>query len=82
VALLIAVCLTLSGCGGPSKVTKENADKIKKDMNEAEVKAILGEPNIKQDVMGMKQMVWKEGNKTITVQFMNDKVVQSMATGF
>jgi hypothetical protein len=32
-----------SGCGGPSKITKENFDKIKNDMTQKQVEDILGE---------------------------------------
>jgi len=40
-ALLCGVLLC--GCGGPSKVTKENLDKIKNDMTLKQVEEILGE---------------------------------------
>src|SRR5258708_11712514 len=40
-ALLCGVFL--GGCGGPSKITKENLDKIKNDMTLKQVEEILGE---------------------------------------
>jgi hypothetical protein len=42
VILAAALCLVLAGCG--SKITKENADKIKPGMTEKEVSDILGAP--------------------------------------
>jgi predicted Zn finger-like uncharacterized protein len=77
-----------------NKVTKENFDKIKTGMTEAQVKEILGEPTETAgtpdqlpDIPGMPKMprmpggmrvnimVWKKGDNTITVNFMNGKVV-------
>src|SRR5438105_2540198 len=40
--LLLALCLLLPACGGKSKVSQANYDKLKKDMTLADVEAILG----------------------------------------
>ncbi|MGH7171676.1 MAG: outer membrane protein assembly factor BamE domain-containing protein [Gemmataceae bacterium] len=70
-----------------NKVTQENLDKIKIGMTEAEVKSILGEPNVSNDAnprgnrsaganrFGVTALAWKRNNNTIAVMFLNGKVV-------
>ena len=77
---MLVLTATIAGCG--SKVTKDNFDKIKVGMTEKEVTDILGEGKEKAGVgisvpgvnASMKVMVWTDGDKTITVNFMNGKV--------
>jgi LSD1 subclass zinc finger protein len=66
------------------KVTKENYDKIKKDMSEAEVKTILGEPLFTTDESfmglklskGQKCLVWSGRSEDgISVVFEKDKAI-------
>jgi hypothetical protein len=81
-SVVLAVCVVLTGCGG--KLTKANAEKIKVGMTEAEVKAILGEPKVsadtdKQDTppaekSGIRQLTWKESDRTISISFKDGKV--------
>jgi len=80
--------LTLAGCGG-SKVSKDNFDKIKPGMTIAEVEAVLGKATDTKGVSGTigdlagsaKTMIWKDGDKTITVNFVNDKVAAMTSSG-
>ena len=73
--------LTVPGCGG-GEVTKESFDKIEKGMTLAEVEKILGKGELKTggslnvgDVGGStKVYTWVDGDKSITVNFVNDKV--------
>ncbi len=79
--------LTLAGCG--SKVTKSNFDKITNGMTVAEVEGILGKGTESTAASGTvgdltgsaKSVVWKDGNKSITVNFINDKVALKTQTG-
>jgi len=79
--------LTLAGCG--SKVTKSNLDKITNGMTLAEVEAILGKGTEATGASGTvgdltgsaKSVTWKDGDKTITINFINDKVVLKTSTG-
>ena len=74
VAILL---LCLAACG--SHLNQENFDKIREGMSQKEVRQILGDP---VDASGASflglssgEAVWKDDNTTITVQFLNDKVV-------
>lgn len=79
--------LTLAGCG--SKVTKSNFDQIKTGMTVAEVEAILGKGTEATGASGAigdlagsaKSVVWKDGAKSITVNFLNDKVALKTQSG-
>ncbi len=88
VVLATAACALLAGCG--SKVNKSNFDRIKVGMTQTEVEDILGKGEIKNSTsismpganMSGKQETWKDGDKTIMVTYMNDKVsAPPIATG-
>lgn len=70
--------LGLTGCAR-SKITKENFDKIKLGMTQAEVQAILGPPTeaagIEIPLFEGTMSKWTQGDTVITVQFINGKVV-------
>jgi hypothetical protein len=75
------VLLLCCGVGGVvalmtfgSRVTMENYEKIKADMTEDQVKAILGEPTEQSEVLGIKVMEWKSGSNVIEVSFTGHKV--------
>jgi hypothetical protein len=89
-ASALLVCATLTGCGGP--VTKANYDRISADMSEGEVEGILGKPSWESSsieaipgplitVKVIKQCTWRTGDKAITVQFVNGKMIQKVAAG-
>jgi hypothetical protein len=83
------VLLVLPGCGGGNKVTKGNFDKVKTGMALAEVEEILGEGTEQAGVGGAmgglgasgKIVTWTEGEKTITVTFVNGKVAMKAQKG-
>ena len=69
--------LCLAACG--ARLSQENFDKIHQGMSQKEVREILGEP---VDASGARllgfssgEAVWKDDKTTITVHFLNDKVV-------
>ncbi len=70
---------------GCSKVTKENYTKVESGMTVQQVKDILGNPDETKSggvsVLGVgadtTTMTWKSGDKSITVTFVNDKVVKT-----
>jgi outer membrane protein assembly factor BamE (lipoprotein component of BamABCDE complex) len=74
VAILL---LCLAACG--SRLNQENFEKIRDGMSQKEVREILGDP---VDASGASflglstgEAVWKDNKTTITVHFLNDKVV-------
>jgi outer membrane protein assembly factor BamE (lipoprotein component of BamABCDE complex) len=76
--LCLVVSLSLIFCGGP-KLTQENFAKIQTGMTLAQVRAILGEPtessSVDVAVFSGTVSKWKQGDVTITIQFVNGKVV-------
>ena len=74
VAILL---LCLAACG--SRLNQENFDKIHDGMSPKEVREILGEPvdTEGRSFLGIStgEAVWKDEKTTITVHFLNDKVV-------
>lgn len=84
--LLIGVfAWTVGGC---SKVTRANYDKVETEMTMKEVTDILGNPTEKTSagaqlgpLGGTKTSCeWKSGGKTISVEFVNDKVIAKSQT--
>ncbi len=79
--------MTTGGCG--SKVSKSNYDKINNGMTVAEVEKILGEGELQAGgsagIGGLtgsaKVYKWIDGDKTITVTFVNDKVTLKVPSG-
>jgi len=74
VAILL---LCLAACG--SRLNQENFEKIHEGMSQKEVREILGDP---VDASGASflglssgEAVWKDDKTTITVHFLNDKVI-------
>jgi hypothetical protein len=53
----VAFCLVLSGCSGKGKPTKANFDKIKKDMTDKEVEALMGPPAETVDLKAVADLV-------------------------
>ena len=68
--------LCLAAC---SRLSQENFDKIHEGMTQKEVREILGDPvdSSGASFLGLSsgEAVWKDDKTTITVHFLNDKVV-------
>jgi len=78
VALSMVICMSLVSCSG-SKISQENFEKIQTGMALAQVQAILGEPtessSVDVAVFSGTVSKWKARDVTITIQFVNGKVV-------
>ena len=78
VVVVMVICMSLVSCGG-SKISQENFEKIKTGMSLAQVTAILGPPtessSVDVAVVSGTVSKWKAGDVTITIQFVNSKVV-------
>ncbi len=70
--MLLSLCAATIGC---SKVNQENLDKIKSGMTYTEVIGILGKPTSCDSILGGKSCTWKNGEKSIDIQFLSDKVI-------
>lgn len=82
-----AACLLLVFSLACSKIDKSHFDKLKNGQTVEEVKAILGEPTSGADkgidIGGLTgALVWKEGDKTITVGFLMGKAQLITKDGF
>jgi hypothetical protein len=64
--------LILLGC---SKINQENYDKLKVGMDYDEVLEILGKPDNCESILNMKNCIWKESSKSITIKIAANKVV-------
>ncbi len=80
----IVCVVALPGCG--SKITQSNYDQIKPEMADADVVKILGTPTSTNEIKGllgaMSEKVWKDGDKSITIDFMDGKAAMINKTGF
>jgi hypothetical protein len=78
---ILALTLLIVGCGG-NPITKDNYSEIKTGMTIGEVEAILGsgtEQGSSDASFGgisidMKNMVWQDEDKIISITFSHDKV--------
>jgi hypothetical protein len=76
IAIILIICLVpmliLLGC---SKINQENYDKLKVGLEYDEVLKILGKPDNCKSVLNMKNCIWEESSKIITIIIVADKVV-------
>ena len=93
IALITAISLSFSlvGCIG-SKVNQANYDKIETGITGLKiekVKEIMGEPTEQQSGgiglggIGIKgnTMTWKDGNRSISIMFLNDQAISKSQNG-
>lgn len=73
---VLAALLLLTACG--SKLSEENFDQIENGMAKDEVIELLGKPDETSSLelggLSGTSAVWDDGNKRITIQFINNKV--------
>jgi len=60
------------GCG---KINQENYDKLKVGMDYDEVLKIIGKPDNCKSVLNMRNCIWEESSKSITIKVFANKVV-------
>ena len=82
-ASIALLSTALAGCGG--SVSQSNYDKVQTGMTEDQVTSVLGAGKEQSGggIAGMsaKILMWQDGNKSITVSFMNGKVVTKAENG-
>jgi hypothetical protein len=78
VVFIMVICMSLVSCSS-LKISQENFEKIQTGMPLAQVTAILGPPtessSVDVAVFSGTVYKWKAGDVTITIQFVNGKVV-------
>jgi hypothetical protein len=78
VILVMVICMSLVSCSS-LKISQENFEKIQTGMSMSQVTAILGPPtessSVDVAVFSGSVSKWKAGDVTITIQFVNGKVV-------
>ena len=76
IPIILIICFLpmfiLLGC---SKINQENYSKLKVGMEYDEVLKILGKPDNCESILNMKNCIWEESSKSITIQIVADKVV-------
>jgi hypothetical protein len=72
--ILLLLVAMLSGC---SKLTVENYAKIKTGIGYGEVVSILGKPDSCSEALFVKNCMWGNEQKNITVNFVGDKAILS-----
>ena len=78
IALALLISFVLFGC---SKVNRENYDKIKMGMEYSQVIDLIGNPDKCDAALGMKNCVWGNETKNITIGFIAEKVALPTMTG-
>jgi len=78
VILVMVICMSLVSCSS-LKISQENFEKIQTGMSMAQVTDILGPPtessSVDVAVFSGTVSKWKAADVTITIQFVNGKVV-------
>ena len=72
---MMAMVLLLFLCTGCSKLNQENYNKIETGDDYSTITKLIGEPDKCDAVVGIKQCVWGNESKNITVKFVADKVI-------
>ncbi len=76
IPIILIICFVpmfiLLGC---SKINQENYSNLKTGMEYNEVLKILGKPDNCESILNMKNCIWEESSKSITIQIVADKVV-------
>lgn len=75
---LLFAFVSLPGC---SRVNQENYDKLQMGQTYSEVVAVLGKPDQCESVLVAKNCRWGQEPKTITVNFVSDKVILFSSSG-
>lgn len=68
----MSLLLVMLGC---SKLTLENYNKITTGMTYEEVTQLIGSPDECDDVMGVRNCVWGNEKRSISVSFLGGKVL-------
>ena len=68
----VMIVLIVAGC---SKLTMKNYNKLKAGMNYNEVVNTIGSPDKCSDMLGMRNCVWGDEKRSVTITFAGDRVL-------
>ncbi|AWM80461.1 hypothetical protein DKL61_08865 [Gammaproteobacteria bacterium ESL0073] len=68
--------LFLTGC---NKLTQENYNKLQMGMERSKVESIFGKPSDCQNIMSATSCNWSQGDASLKIQFVDNKVVTYFA---
>ena len=68
----VIIVLIVAGC---SKLTMKNYNKLKAGMNYNEVVNTIGSPDKCSDMLGMRNCVWGDEKRSVTITFAGDRVL-------
>lgn len=72
IGIVVLGALLMAGC---SKLTIANYSQVKVGMDYGEVRSLLGEPTACSDLLGARSCFWTEGERSVAIQFVGEKVV-------
>lgn len=75
--LALAFVFVTAAC---SRVTMENYQRLHSGMTYQEIKQILGQPKRCDEAIGLRNCVWGDEQRNITVNFIGDKAVVFAST--
>jgi len=78
---IFTVCCFLFTIFACNQVNRKNYDTLKIGMDYSEVIGIIGEPNECQALLNAKNFNWGKAPKTISIQFVQDKVIITSSNG-
>ena len=81
-ALVLPLCLAVTGCGGGKSFSDDDFKKVKTGMSEKEVNDILGAPvgakEVESPLGKMKTATWKSNGKDYAVAYTDGKVMMAV----
>lgn len=75
-SLTIISLISLTAC---NKLTQENYSKLTIGMERNQVESLLGKPVECQNILAAMNCTWQEGESSINIQFLNNKIITFVA---
>lgn len=78
---VLLLCLMTALIVGCSKINQDNYKKLETGMPYDQVTDLLGKPDECTAVIGIKNCIWGDENKNITIKFVSDQVMLFSSKG-
>lgn len=79
---VLTVCFFLFIISSCSKINRENYDKLEIGMDYSKVIEIIGKPDECKAILNAKNCTWGKAPKTISIKFIENKVILTSSEGF